>query len=69
MEMLCQSEIQQHISTVTTLKDEIFMHVWGEKIIVYDRNNMAELKDVIPLPRILIVDMAHRFQLRVCTRV
>ena len=63
LEILHQPSIQLEVIKLTTLKDEIFLLCSpldgvGVVINVYDRNNMAEVKDVIPLPGILPGDMA-----------
>src|SRR6218665_283735 len=56
LEILQQFPLHYCISSVTTLKDEVFL--LGKRdgqchtITVYDRSNMAEVKDVIPLPRL-----------------
>src|SRR5688572_12557060 len=43
---------------LTTMRDEVFMiFQGGSRLNVYDRNNMVEAKDVIPLPNRYLLDM------------
>ena len=61
LEILQQSPIQLEVIQVTTMKDEIFMlckQHGQDNIVVYDRNNMADVKDVIELPGISPVEIA-----------
>lgn len=52
--MLHQSPLPEYVASVAALKDEILMlcevHRQADCIEVHDRNNMAEVKEVIPLP-------------------
>src|SRR6218665_1111416 len=54
LEILQESSIQSRSEAMTTLKDEIFLlykQLDGHYVIkVYNRDNMEEVKDVIPLP-------------------
>lgn len=53
LEILHQSSLQISALDVTTMKDEMFV-LWSEgcqySVNVYDRNNVQAVKDVIPLP-------------------
>ena len=56
LEILHQSPLQFYISSITTMKDEVFL--LGKRgrhchtMTVYDRNNMPEVKEVVSLARL-----------------
>src|SRR5688572_27002008 len=63
LEILHHHSFRLKVYKLTTLKDEIFLFCSSLDrvcfmINVYDRNNMAEVKDVIPLSRMWPIDMA-----------
>lgn len=62
MESLHRSPISTFVSGVISLKDEIFMlcqaGAYDSSVSVYNRNNTAQVKDVIPLPKTSPVKMA-----------
>lgn len=56
----------------TTMKDEIFLLCSRNSanlfINVFDRNNIEEVKEIIPLPRSRPVSLAQRVKLRLCIK-
>ena len=58
LEILHQFEIPFRAHKLTTMKDEMFIIDNRTRIIVYNLNNLAEVKDIIELPGLDLLDIA-----------
>ena len=58
MEILHQTQIPFRAHKLASMKDEMFIIDNGNKIIVYNRNNFAEVEDIIDLSEHTPLDIA-----------